>query len=187
MRRRSVQRIGLISDTHGLLRPEAAAFLSGCSLIVHGGDIGGRGILDALRGIAPVTAVRGNNDPDAGAGALRHREIIRAAGITVLAVHDRATLDVDPRASGICIVMSGHSHKPGIEERDGVLYVNPGSAGPRRFKLPVAAGDLCVDAAGVTARVMDLENTGRVLASARLGIDEIAEIAAARRRRATSS
>lgn len=173
MTRSTLQRIGLISDTHGLLRPEAVAFLRGCSHIIHGGDIGGSRLLDELRGIAPVTAVRGNNDVDDASQALRHTEVIRVGRLAVLAVHDRATLDVDLLAAGIHVMVAGHSHKPGVELCDGILFVNPGSAGPRRFRLPVAIGELCVDAAGVTARVVDLHDPTRLLASATLGSEKL--------------
>jgi len=167
-----LQRIGLISDTHGLLRPEATALLAGCSLIVHAGDIGGAGILERLRVIAPVTAVRGNNDLDEASQTLPLTEVFRVGRVGVLIVHDRATLGFALPASGIRVVVSGHSHKPCIEERDGILWVNPGSAGPRRFKLPVAIGELRVDAGGVTARVIDLLDPCGSLASGALRFDK---------------
>jgi putative phosphoesterase len=157
------RRIGLISDTHGLLRPEAAAFLAGCSSIIHGGDIGGDDVLEGLRRIAPLTAVRGNNDPEA---ALPETEIVRVDGVAIYAIHDRAKLDIDPQAAGIRVVVSGHSHQPSAAERDGVLFVNPGSAGRRRFKLPVAIGELIIDATGVSARIVELADAGRSLAYA---------------------
>src|SRR4030095_5946737 len=127
-------RIGLVSDTHSLLRPEAEAYLAGSDHIVHGGDIGHAGILERLRALAPLTAVRGNNEHGTWAEALPETEWLEVGGILVLAVHDLALLDVDPRAAGVRVVISGHSHQPGVEERDGVLFVNPGSAGPRRFR-----------------------------------------------------
>jgi putative phosphoesterase len=151
------ERVGLISDTHGLLRPAAIAFLRGCSRIIHGGDIGGAGLLDELRSLAPLTAVRGNNDVGNWAERLRHSETIDV-GVRVHAIHDLKELDVDPRRGRIRVVVSGHSHKPSIHERDGVLFVNPGSAGPRRFKLPISIGELLIERGTVTARIIDLEN-----------------------------
>jgi len=152
-----VTRIGLISDTHGVLRPEALAFLRDCNLIIHGGDIGGREILDALESIAPVIAVRGNNDTEAWAERLNETELLRWGDAPVYVIHDAAHIDTDPIAQGIRVVVSGHSHKPLIENRGGVLYVNPGSAGPRRFKLPIALGDLRLDGASVAARIVRLD------------------------------
>jgi len=151
-----MRRIGLISDTHGLLRPEAAAFLKGCDFIVHGGDIGDAGILETLRGIAPLTVVRGNNDREPWADAIAETEFLKVGGVLVYAIHDLAQIDIDPAGTGVRVVISGHSHKPKIEEREGVLYVNPGSAGPRRFKLPIAAAELIVDGDAVTARIVEL-------------------------------
>jgi putative phosphoesterase len=155
-------RIGVISDTHGLLRPEALAFLRGSKLIIHGGDIGGVQILDELASLAPVTAVRGNNDVGAWAEGLHQTELIRVGDVLVYVIHDRAKIDIDPGADGIRVVVSGHSHKPLIEERRGVLFVNPGSAGRRRFKLPIAIGELLVAGADVTARIHSLEDVRRV-------------------------
>jgi putative phosphoesterase len=149
-------RVGLISDTHGVLRPEAVAFLRGCSLIIHGGDIGGSQILDELASIAPVTAVRGNNDTEPWAERLRETELIRVGEVRVYVVHDLAKMNTDPSAQGIRVVVSGHSHKPLIDERGGVLFVNPGSAGRRRFKLPIAIGELTIEGASVTARIVTL-------------------------------
>ena len=123
-------RIGLVSDTHGLLRPEVLAFLRGSDHIVHGGDVCEGGVLDALRGIAPVTAVRGNNDRGAWAEALRESELVRLGDVFVYAVHDVADIDIEPRGAGVRVVVSGHSHRPSVDERDGVLWVNPGSARP---------------------------------------------------------
>jgi putative phosphoesterase len=152
-----VLRIGLVSDTHGLLRPEAEAFLAGSDRIVHGGDIGDARILERLGALAPVTAVRGNNDHGPWAQALPETEWLELPGVLLLAIHDLAMLDVDPRASGVRVVVSGHSHQPVVEERDGVLFVNPGSAGPRRFRLPISAGELLIgDDGTVTARTVDL-------------------------------
>jgi uncharacterized protein len=145
-------RVGLISDTHNLLRPEAAAFLRGSDLIVHAGDICDVAVLDALRAIAPTTAVRGNNDHGAWAAALRESELVEVGGVVLYAIHDIAAIDIDPEAAGVRVVVSGHSHQPSAEERHGVLFVNPGSAGPRRFKLPISIAELTVDGAEVSVR-----------------------------------
>jgi len=149
-------RVGLISDTHGLLRPEAKSFLQGSHYIVHGGDIGHPSILQELAALAPVTAVRGNNDHGSWADALRETDSLRVGEVFVFAIHDLAQLDIDPGAAGIRVVVSGHSHRPRIEERDGVLYVNPGSSGPRRFTLPGSIGDLSIDGRSVSARIVEL-------------------------------
>jgi len=149
-------RIGLISDTHGLLRPEALAFLAGSDRIVHCGDICDPAILAALATIAPVSAVRGNNDRGDWAERLRESELVRAGEVWLYAIHDRAQIDIDPVAAGVDVVVTGHSHQPSIEERDGVLYVNPGSAGPRRFRLPISVGELTVVGRSVTARTIEL-------------------------------
>lgn len=151
-------RVGLISDTHGLLRPEAKAFLHGCHRIVHGGDIGHAGILEELAALAPVTAVRGNNDVGAWAERVQETELITVGGVCLYAIHDLRQLDIDPAAAGVRVVVSGHSHKPLVTERHGVLFVNPGSAGPRRFKLPIAVAELLIASNGsVSARTVELE------------------------------
>ncbi len=137
--------IGVISDTHGLLRPEAVEALRGVKHIIHAGDLGEAGILDQLAGIAPVTAVRGNIDKDAWARRLPETEVLEIGGISIYVLHDLGTLDLKPEAAGIGVVISGHSHIPKQETRGGVLYFNPGSAGPRRFKLPVTVGRLTVE------------------------------------------
>jgi putative phosphoesterase len=129
--------IGVISDTHGLLRPEAVAALRGVSHILHAGDVGDFGILEELRTIAPVTAIRGNIDVHGACASLPATEAIELDGCLFYLVHSIHDLDIKPIAAGLAAVISGHSHQPGIETRDGVLYLNPGSAGPRRFKLPV--------------------------------------------------
>ena len=134
--------IGLISDTHGLLRPEAVRALAGVSHIIHAGDIGGADILAELRKIAPVHAVRGNNDKGAWAAGVPLYQALELEGVSIHVLHDIKELDLDPKAAGFEVVVSGHSHKPTIDERDGVTFVNPGSAGPRRFKLPVTVGYL---------------------------------------------
>lgn len=148
-------RVGLISDTHGLLRPEAKAFLHGSNYIVHAGDICDPGILEELAVIAPVTAVRGNNDRGSWAGRLRETEFLQVGEVFVYTIHDLHQLDIEPSAAGVHVVVSGHSHKPSVEERGGVLYVNPGSSGPRRFKLPIAAGELIVTGRSVSARIVE--------------------------------
>jgi uncharacterized protein len=149
-------RVGVISDTHGLLRPEARAFLRGCDYIVHGGDIGDRNVLQELAVIAPTTAVRGNNDKGAWARGLPESELVQFGAVLVYVIHDLAQLDIEPRAAGVSVVVSGHSHKPVIQQRDGVLYVNPGSAGPRRFKLPVAIAEMNIAGTSVTPRIVEL-------------------------------
>jgi putative phosphoesterase len=149
-------RIGLISDTHGLLRPEALDYLAGCDHIIHGGDIGGPGILEQLAAIAPLTAVRGNNDRGDWADALPETALLRFEGVAVYAIHDLKQLDIDPAAQGVRVVVSGHSHRPVQDERKGVLYVNPGSAGRRRFSLPIALGELLVDGEHVQSRIVTL-------------------------------
>jgi len=149
-------RVGLISDTHGLLRPQAVDFLRGSDLIVHGGDICDGAILTALAAIAPVIAVRGNNDHGAWAEPLRESELFQVGDAFVYAIHDVAAIDIDPRAAGVRVVVSGHSHQPSVRRDDGVLYVNPGSAGPRRFKLPISVGELTIDGAAISARTVEL-------------------------------
>lgn len=137
--------IGVISDTHGLLRPESIEALRGSDRIIHAGDIGSPEILDRLSTIAPVTAVRGNIDKAAWARKLPETEVLEMGGISIYVLHDLAELDLKPKAAGFAVVVSGHSHVPKQETRDGVLYFNPGSAGPRRFKLPVSVGKLIVE------------------------------------------
>jgi putative phosphoesterase len=148
-------RIGLISDTHGLLRPEARAFLAGSDHIVHAGDIGDPRILDELRALAPLTAVRGNNDHGAWAEALREAESIQLGEIHLHVLHDLAELALYPPPIGVQVLVSGHSHKPEVSRRNGVLHVNPGSAGPRRFRLPIAAAELQIRGCELTARVCE--------------------------------
>lgn len=154
------RRVGLISDTHGLLRPEAFAFLRGSDFIVHGGDIGRAGVLDELATLAPVTAVRGNNDTGPWAGTVQETEVLQVGEVSIYVVHDLGELGRDPVAAGFQVVVSGHSHRPSVTERDGVLYVNPGSAGPRRFKLPITVGELVVVEKSVSARVVELNVGG---------------------------
>lgn len=149
-------RIGLISDTHGLLRPEALAFLRGSDHIVHAGDIGNQDILQKLSAIASVIAVRGNNDKDAWARTIPETQLLKFGKTFVYVLHDLAELDIDPKAAGVDVVVSGHSHRPVVEKRDGVLFVNPGSAGPRRFKLPIAVGELVIANGSITPRIVEL-------------------------------
>jgi putative phosphoesterase len=149
-------RIGLISDTHGLLRPEALGFLAGSEHIVHGGDIGAPDILERLAAIAPLTVVRGNNDTAPWAKSIPETARIDFGGVGILVIHDLKELGIDPAAHGVRVVVSGHSHKPACVERGGVLYVNPGSAGRRRFTLPIAAGELLIDGGRVEARLVTL-------------------------------
>ena len=151
-------RLGIISDTHGLLRPQAVAFLKGCDRILHGGDIGNAAILAHLSTMAPVTAVRGNNDKGAWAEAIPETEFFEFSGIYVYAIHDLAQLDIEPSAAGIRIVVSGHSHKPLIERRDDIFYVNPGSAGPRRFKLPISVADISIEGNAISPRIIELDS-----------------------------
>jgi hypothetical protein len=149
-------RLGIISDTHGLLRPEAVIVLRGCDHIIHGGDIGNSEILAQLSAIAPTTAVRGNNDKGGWAEALSDTEIFQFSGISVYVIHDLSQLDIDPAAAGIRVVVSGHSHKPRIDQRDGIFFINPGSAGPRRFKLPISVAELLVEGGAISSRIVPL-------------------------------
>jgi putative phosphoesterase len=149
-------RIGVISDTHGLLRPEAMEALRGSGHIVHAGDLGAPEMLARLAGIAPVTAVRGNVDEGAWARKLAETEVVELGGITIYVLQDLARLDLKPGAAGFKVVISGHSHVPQQETRDGVLYFNPGSAGPRRFKLPVTVGRLIVEDGKVRGEIVSI-------------------------------
>ena len=137
-------KVGLISDTHGLLRAEALEAMRGCAHIIHAGDIGDRAILAALEELAPVTAVRGNNDRGTWARRIPETCVLRLGEATVYVIHDVKALELDPVAEGFAAVVSGHSHQPRMREEGTVLFVNPGSAGPRRFKLPVSVGYLHV-------------------------------------------
>ena len=137
-------RIGVIADTHNLLRPEALERLRGCDQLLHLGDIGKPEILDALRQLAPLDVIRGNNDTDDWAEALPETLSLEAGGLRLYLIHDLKQLRIDPRAEGFDLVLAGHSHKPLKEVRDGVLYLNPGSAGPRRFKLPISLAILSI-------------------------------------------
>ena len=150
-------RIGIISDTHGLLRPEAERALAGVDHIVHAGDIGEPNIIAVLRRIAPVTAIRGNVDTGAWSTKYPETEVVRLADKTIHVLHDLKSLDIDPVARGIDVVVSGHSHVPKIQTIDGVLYVNPGSAGRRRFKLPITLATLELTPDGIRPLIHDLE------------------------------
>lgn len=155
-------RIGILSDTHNLLRPEALAHLRGCDHILHAGDVCDAAVLDTLESIAPVTAVRGNNDQGPWAQTLPRTALVRLGGALFYLVHDIADIDIDPAAVGVRVVVTGHSHRPAQEERDGVLYLNPGSAGPRRFRLPISAAEVQVaDGAILAAHTTVLVPDGR--------------------------
>jgi putative phosphoesterase len=156
---KAVKTIGLISDTHGLLREEALEALRGSELIIHAGDVGKPEILEELRTIAPVVAVRGNVDSEPWAQALPETAVVEAGSVLIYILHDVKTLDLNAASAGFHIVVSGHSHKPGKTERDGVLYINPGSAGPRRFQLPVTVALLRVDRTPYGVEFVDLEKT----------------------------
>lgn len=135
-------RIGLISDTHGLLRPAAKTWLAGCDHIIHAGDIGHQDVIDQLSTIAPVTTVRGNNDKGGWAACIPETEVVQIDDVFFYVLHDLAELEIDPATAGFQVVVSGHSHQPNIREHNGVVYINPGSAGPRRFKLPIALAEV---------------------------------------------
>lgn len=154
--RHSIKRIGVISDTHGVLRDEALAALQDSELILHAGDIGAPEVLARLREIAPVFAVRGNNDRAEWAQAMPLTEAIEIGDHSIYLLHDIADLDIDPAAARFSAVITGHSHKPLIERRDGVLYLNPGSAGPRRFRLPIAVAHLHVTQDALEAKIVEL-------------------------------
>jgi uncharacterized protein len=153
--------VGLISDTHGLLRPEALDLLRGSDLIVHAGDIGDPAILEELARLAPVTAVRGNVDTGDWAQAIPATEVVEVGGALLYVLHDVGDLDLRPDAAGFQAVVSGHSHKPGMRWKDGVLYVNPGAAGPRRFSLPISVGRLFVDDGKLSAELIEIELKSR--------------------------
>jgi uncharacterized protein len=161
------RRIGLISDTHGLLRKEAVEALRGSDLILHAGDVGDPGILDALRAVAPVVAVRGNVDEDSWASALPVTAVAETESALIYVLHDLKELDIDPVAAGFRVVVTGHSHKPARIERRGVLYVNPGSAGPKRFNLPTTVARLDLGAQPWTLDFVDLAR-GRLLSPAEI-------------------
>lgn len=146
-----------MSDTHGLLRPEVIPALQGCQLILHAGDVGGPEILEALGAVAPVRAVRGNTDHGAFGATLPLTEVVEVGRHTLYMLHIPHDLDLDPAAAGFSAVVSGHTHRPLVEERDGVLFVNPGSCGPRRFDYPVTVARLTVDGHGLSVRLIPLD------------------------------
>jgi putative phosphoesterase len=152
---RAATRVGCVSDTHGLVRPEALAALAGVELIVHAGDVGSPEVLERLREVAPVVAIRGNNDSGAWAKRLPETDVVEVAGRSLFLIHDVNELDLDPSAAGIDVVVSGHSHRPRVETRGGVVFVNPGSIGPRRFTLPVALALLHISVR-VRAKIVEL-------------------------------
>lgn len=163
------ERIGVISDTHGLLRPEALTVLEGSDRIIHCGDIGRPEVIDGLRALAPVVAIRGNVDRQPWAEAFPDTAVVEANGRRLYVLHDLQALDFDPAAAGFDAVLAGHSHQPRVERRGGVLYLNPGSAGPRRFRLPVAVARLDVSARRLAARTVELEVESRLRGNRRPG------------------
>lgn len=150
--------IGVISDTHGLLRPESISALQGVDHILHAGDVGDPAILDSLRAIAPLTAIRGNIDHTGVCANLPATEFIELGGKNIYMLHDLSVLDLDPRAAGVSVIISGHSHRPNIERRNEIWYFNPGSAGPRRFSSPVSVGLLEITHGEINPRLVDLTN-----------------------------
>ena len=156
MKRKPERHIGIISDTHGLVRPEAVASLRGVDMILHAGDIGASQVLETLSEIAPVVAVRGNNDKGEWAEVLPDWEVVEIGSVSIYMLHDLKEIDISPSGAGFQVVVSGHSHKPSLEDRRGVLYVNPGSAGPRRFTLPVSIAELRVVDDKVSAALIEL-------------------------------
>jgi uncharacterized protein len=148
--------IGVISDTHGLLRPEALELLRGSEHIIHAGDIGAPEIIPALEQIAPVTAIRGNIDVQPWAKRFPETEVLELGGLHIYIIHNVKELDLDPKAAGFAAVISGHSHKPALETKNGVLYFNPGSAGPRRFKLPISVGRLKITNKSVGGEIANI-------------------------------
>jgi putative phosphoesterase len=149
-------RVGVISDTHGLLRPAVLPIFKGVEMIIHAGDIGSPEVLDSLRSVAPVVAVRGNNDTERWAKKIPETAIAKIAGASLYVLHDLKELSVNVAEIGFAAVISGHSHRPVIDERDGVLYVNPGSAGPRRFKLPISVARLVIQNGKVQAELIHI-------------------------------
>lgn len=152
----NIQRIGVISDTHGLLRPEAVEALRGSEAIIHAGDVGHPAILEELRRIAPVTAIRGNIDIEPWAETLPRTNVLELNKNAIYVIHNVKELDLDPRAAGFSAVIFGHTHQPLIESRNGVLFFNPGSAGPRRFKLPISVGRLTLENGQLHAELIEL-------------------------------
>jgi len=153
--------LGVISDTHAVLRPEAVAALLGSDHIIHAGDVGDPAVLDELNEIAPVTAVRGNVDAGEWARKIPKTGVLEVAGVSIYVIHILDELDLKPEAAGFSAVIFGHSHKPHREVKNGVLYFNPGSAGPRRFNLPVTLGKLAVEAGRINAEIVEIEILSR--------------------------
>ncbi|HEV2673878.1 MAG TPA: metallophosphoesterase family protein [Aliidongia sp.] len=149
--------VGLISDTHGLLRPEAIEALRGSDVIIHAGDIGDPAILTELARLAPVTAIRGNIDKAAWAASIPETEAIGVGGLLIYVIHNLADLDLDPAVAGFRVVVHGHSHQPGLKDAGGVMFVNPGSAGPRRFQLPISVGRLSIEDGRVEVELAEIE------------------------------
>lgn len=149
--------VGVISDTHGLVRPEALVIMQGCDHIIHAGDIGSEQVLKALEALAPLTAIRGNNDKQPWAKRIPETALIELGTHMIYVLHDLKQIDLDPRTADISVVISGHSHKPACVEKEGVLYLNPGSAGPRRFNLPLSAAKLYVTKTSVHAEIVPIE------------------------------
>ena len=152
-----MKKIGIISDTHGLLRPEVVPVFKGIDLILHAGDIGNAEVLDQLRTVAPIViAVRGNNDKGDWANEIPESEVTHVGGVSIYMLHDLNELDLRPPPGSVQVVISGHSHRPSIVRRDGILFVNPGSAGPRRFKLPISVARLTIQGATVNGELIEL-------------------------------
>jgi uncharacterized protein len=149
--------VGIVSDTHGLVRPEVLDALRGSELILHAGDVGGQEVLTLLGTVAPVVAVRGNTDGGGWAGKLQHTQLITHRGISFYILHHAADIDIDPKAAGVSVVVSGHTHTPKILKNNGVLFINPGSAGPRRFRHPVSVGLLEVKDGKLDPRIVVLD------------------------------
>jgi len=156
MARGKKQILGVISDTHGLLRPEVLQVFTGVNLILHAGDIGSSEVLDGLRTLAPVVAVRGNNDRDSWAKQIPEVEVVQAGDITIYMLHNEKDLNFNPPPEKVHVVISGHSHRPHIEQRGGILFLNPGSAGPRRFNLPISVSRLIIRNSNVRGELIEL-------------------------------
>jgi uncharacterized protein len=154
--RQPVELVGVISDTHGLLRPEVPELFKGVSLILHAGDIGSPDVLKTLRTIAPVVAVRGNNDTGEWARRIPETRTVHAGAVSIYMLHDLKEMKRTPSVKNLAAVISGHSHRPSLEDREGVVFLNPGSAGPRRFKLPVSVARLIVQGSALRAELIDL-------------------------------
>jgi putative phosphoesterase len=160
--RREKKLVGVISDTHGLLRPEVAEVFSGVNLIIHAGDIGAAEVIQDLESIAPVIAVRGNNDKGSWASPIPETKVAKIGRVQIYILHDLKEIGLNPADRRFQVVVSGHSHRPSIETRDEVLFLNPGSAGPRRFKLPVSVARLTIYGSAVNAKIIELsQRNGR--------------------------